>query len=237
MMILWACAGVPLGVYNIVSAFNVALQIQPQILTFLSLLTWAQCRYYGNKWSILKCLGVAVPIGILMGGLECALVFALRAAKDEKRTWPVTFMAVLAAVLLSLGVLRHYWDIYRERTVRGISFIFVALDALGDLTSLISLLFEPHLNILGMIIYGSELVLWMGIMSAGGYYNLIPWIRARVKDWRTKQHEGPPNNDVDQIANLSSSSSVFRTASNHSGASGRLPTTVRLRAFDAPDSS
>lgn len=42
MMMFWAWAGVPLGVYNIVSEYNIALQIQPQILTLLSLLTWIQ---------------------------------------------------------------------------------------------------------------------------------------------------------------------------------------------------
>lgn len=46
MMLLWACAGVPLGVYNILEEFNIALRVQPQILTFLSLVTWAQCYYY-----------------------------------------------------------------------------------------------------------------------------------------------------------------------------------------------
>lgn len=46
MMMLWAWAGVPLGVYNIVEEFNIALRIQPQILTFLSLTTWIQCCYY-----------------------------------------------------------------------------------------------------------------------------------------------------------------------------------------------
>lgn len=46
MMMLWAWAGVPLGVYNIVEEFNVALRIQPQILTLLSLVTWIQCYYY-----------------------------------------------------------------------------------------------------------------------------------------------------------------------------------------------
>lgn len=48
MMLLWAAAGVPLGVYNIVEEFNVALRIQPQILTALSLVTWSQCLYYGK---------------------------------------------------------------------------------------------------------------------------------------------------------------------------------------------
>lgn len=46
MMMLWAWAGVPLGVYNIVKDFNIALRIQPQILTLLSLITWIQCYYY-----------------------------------------------------------------------------------------------------------------------------------------------------------------------------------------------
>lgn len=46
MMVLWAWAGVPLGAYNIVRGFNVALQVQPQILTAMSLLTWGQCVYY-----------------------------------------------------------------------------------------------------------------------------------------------------------------------------------------------
>ena len=48
MMLLWAAAGAPLGVYNIVNELNVALRIQPQILTTLSLVTWAQCLYYGK---------------------------------------------------------------------------------------------------------------------------------------------------------------------------------------------
>jgi hypothetical protein len=46
MMMLWAWAGVPLGVYNIEEEYNIALRIQPQILTVLSLVTWIQCFYY-----------------------------------------------------------------------------------------------------------------------------------------------------------------------------------------------
>lgn len=50
----------------------------------------------------------------------------------------MTLMGVLSTVLLSAGVLRHYYDIYVEKTVRGISFLFVAIDAAGDVFSLIS---------------------------------------------------------------------------------------------------
>ncbi|KAK5528056.1 hypothetical protein LTR25_010722 [Vermiconidia calcicola] len=156
MMLLWACAGIPLGVYNIVEDFNVALKIQPQILTSLSLLTWIQCKYYGNKWPWTKSASIVAPVAAVMGGIECGLVFALRRAKHNHTEWPITLMAVLSACFLSAGVLRHYWDIYKERTVRGISFIFVAIDAMGDLTSLISVFFQPKLDILGMVIYGSD---------------------------------------------------------------------------------
>jgi len=48
MMLLLACAGIPLGAYNLTGHFNIALQVQPQILTVLSLITWIQCYYYDD---------------------------------------------------------------------------------------------------------------------------------------------------------------------------------------------
>jgi hypothetical protein len=48
MMLLWACAGVTLGAYNVTENFNIALRIQPQILTVLSLTTWIQCSHYDD---------------------------------------------------------------------------------------------------------------------------------------------------------------------------------------------
>jgi hypothetical protein len=55
MMMLWAWAGVPLGVYNIFEEFNIALRIQPQILTILSLITSTQCYHY-QKVSLFRVL-------------------------------------------------------------------------------------------------------------------------------------------------------------------------------------
>lgn len=177
MMVLWALAGLPLGVYNIVGDFNVALQVQPQILTLLSLITWAQCQYYSSGWRVMNATFAVTVIGAIMGGVELGLVFALRKAKRDNIEWPMTFMAVLSAVLLAAGVLSHYWDIYKTRSVRGISFLFVGIDALGDLTSLLSVFCQPRLDILGLIIYGSELVLWIGVMTCGVVFNLWPWIK------------------------------------------------------------
>lgn len=137
-MMTWALAGVPLAVFNTVQRFNVALQVQPQILTSLSLLTWAQCCYYESKWPLRKCLAVIAPLILLMAALETALILSIRIALDRHVEWPTTLMGVLAGVLLCCGVLREYWDIYSHNTVRGISFLFCGIDAAGDFFSVLS---------------------------------------------------------------------------------------------------
>ncbi|RFU80792.1 hypothetical protein TARUN_1449 [Trichoderma arundinaceum] len=225
MMMLWAWAGVPLGVYNITKNFNIALRIQPQILTLLSLITWAQCRYYDKKWPIPRCLLVAIPITLLMAATQIALIFALRAAHSKHLTWPDILMASLSAALLAAGVLRHYWDIYIHRSVRGISFIFVGIDAGGDLFSLISVFFQPELDILGMVIYGTELVLWIGVFACGGYFNLLPWIKQNLKQSDVSPDTSrqaselsadlaiTPTHEI-ALRNMPSSTSVFRTPSS-----------------------
>ncbi|KAI6768695.1 hypothetical protein HG531_010884 [Fusarium graminearum] len=165
MMMLWAWAGVPLGVYNIVKEFNVALRIQPQILTLLSLVTWIQCYYYERKWSVSRSLFVVVPVAIIMGVIQASLIIALRIAKSKDLEWPLILMASLSAALLAAGVLTHYWDIWTHRTVRGISFLFVAIDAAGDVFSLASVFFQPELDVLGIVIYATEFVLWCGVFA------------------------------------------------------------------------
>ncbi|RYP52740.1 hypothetical protein DL768_002169 [Monosporascus sp. mg162] len=131
MMVLWAPAGLPFGVYAISGSFNIALQLQPQILTTLRLITWAQCKYYGSGWRAGKATLVVTLMGAIMGGVEVRLFFALRKARHEHVEWPMTFMAVLSAVLLATGVLSHYEDIYKTGSGRGISFLFTEIHAIG----------------------------------------------------------------------------------------------------------
>jgi len=246
MMMLWAWAGVPLGVYNIVSGFSVALQVQPQILTALSLVTWAQCFYYQRKWSPLRALSAVVPVTAVMAGCQTALILGLQKLKRDQPDvkWPMILMAVLSAALLAAGVLRHYWDIWIHRTVRGVSFLFCGIDAAGDVFSLLSILFTAggghELDVLGIVIYATEFVLWCGIFAAGGWYNLVPWMRRRgwlrrlgaggngvnggedgSRDLEAETDgmagggagAGSSGNDAVMLHDTPSSTSVFRTAS------------------------
>lgn len=219
MMMLWAWAGVPLGVYNIVSRLNIALQVQPQILTLLSLITWAQCHHYERHWTPRRASIVVFSIACAMGAIEFGLVIAFDTAVARGVRWPLTMMATIAALLLALGVLRHYVDIWTHRSVRGISFLFVTIDALGDLTSLLSVLFQPEHEIMGIIIYAAELALWIGVLACGGYYNLLP--RCRLQTLQPQPHyvgtdTHEPANAAHSISlhSLPSSTSVFQTPSS-----------------------
>lgn len=210
-MLCWAAAGIPLGVYNIVQHFNVALQVQPQILTTLSLFTWAQCAYYERRWTLLRAMLVALLIAAFMAAVEVGLVFAVRIALNRGTEWPATLLAALAAFLLALGVFEQYIAIWKNKSVEGISFLFCGIDALGDVTSIISVCFEPHLSILGLVTYSVEFLLWLGVFACGAYFKLIPWTRSKVGRAR-RRREVPAADAGVTLQDLPSSTSVFHTA-------------------------
>lgn len=162
----------PLGVYNIADDFNIALQVQPNILILLSLWTWSQCKYYGEKWSRRKIRLWFTAMGMVLGGTETGLVFALRLARERGQRWPLMVMAIVAAVLLAAGVLRHYIDMFKTRSDAGLSLKFAILDASGDVASVLSVVFQPSLSILGLVIYGTELVIWLGLIGVVLYFRM-----------------------------------------------------------------
>jgi hypothetical protein len=187
-----------------------------------------------KKWTIMRSLAVVCPIAVIMAAIQTALILSLRIAKYRHIHWPMTLMAVLSATYLAAGVLCHYWDIWKHRTVRGISFIFVFIDALGDVFSLVSVFFQPKLDVAGMIIYATEFTLWCGIFACGGYFNLRPWLMRKLEKHRSRAVSTPSSSEVSHAEeansaspciathDLPSSTSVFRTPS------GEL-STVRAR--------
>ncbi|SPO41443.1 related to Integral membrane protein [Pseudozyma flocculosa] len=178
MMLLWALAGLPLGIYNILSHQHVALQVQAQILTGLSLTTWSQVMHYSHGWSAKRCIWALGALGSLFGACEAAVVVGFKASAGGTSTGEaphafLVIMAVLSACGLALGVLRHYLDIWQQKTVRGISWGFVALDAAGDLASLLAVACVQPPDYLAVAIYATELTLWLGIMLAGVAFNVV----------------------------------------------------------------
>lgn len=66
--------------------------------------------------------------------------------------------------------------------------------------------FGRTIDILGIVIYGSELALWLGIFACGAVFNLMPWLKMRSKRLETSR-------EPISLHPMPSSTSVFRTAS------------------------
>lgn len=88
--------------------------------------------------------------------------------------------------------------------------------------------FEPTMNytsIAGMVIYGTELALWLGVFACGSAFNLVPWVKERISSKKPpsanrygtiNSNNNNDNNNLPETVSLRSmpsSTSVFRTAS------------------------
>jgi hypothetical protein len=77
--------------------------------------------------------------------------------------------------------------------------------------------------VLGIVIYATEFVLWCGVFTCGGYFNLLPWVQHKLSLRGKKRDEAPESNpeNVDagqsndlELVQVPSSTSVFRTPSS-----------------------
>lgn len=114
-----------------------------------------------------------MAIAVVLGGVEAGLIFALKRGREQGENWPSILMAIVAALLLAGGVLRHYADMFKTRSDAGLSLKFAILDASGDLASLLSIIFQRSLSILGLVIYGSEFVAWLGLIGIVLYFRIL----------------------------------------------------------------
>lgn len=98
------------------------------------------------------------------------------------------------------------------------------------------LVFQPQLDILGMVIYATEFVLWCGVFACGGYFNLTPWVKQKISSRAQSKREERDNtgrtaeveveaeavsHDI-ELDRVPSSTSVFRTPSSVASLSKNL---------------
>lgn len=176
MMLLWALCAVPFGVYAIVQNFNIPLQVQPQIFGILCLTAWCQTLYYHQKWKSWQAFGLGLVVAAIFAAAEALMIIFLRpqyVAGDEKGMLAV---GILAAVVLALGLLPPYGEIWKRRgRVVGINWIFLSMDWLGAFFSLMALVAQNTFDLLGGIMYIICMLLEIGIFGS----HLIWLLRTR----------------------------------------------------------
>ena len=83
---------------------------------------------------------MTAAFGMLFAGVEFLLVYVIRGPYSRGISWPVTFVGVLAAVLMVSGYVPVPFEIAKRRgRVIGIDFGFLTIDWLGAVFSLMAL--------------------------------------------------------------------------------------------------
>ncbi|GAA99778.1 uncharacterized protein L969DRAFT_95692 [Mixia osmundae IAM 14324] len=187
MVASWCVGGLFLGSYNIVSGVNVALIVQPQCFTVLLLCCFGQYLHYDydpKRFTTFTCAALVSAVSALIGGLEVGFVYAIRAGRRHGVDWPATLFGVLSLVFIAGGLLPQYYEIYRFKRVLGMSFIFLFVDLMGGVFSLLSLVFSQSFEGLAAGSYIAVIALEAGIFLLAAILNPIA---ARNEEMRSTE--------------------------------------------------
>ncbi|KAI0306114.1 PQ loop repeat-domain-containing protein [Multifurca ochricompacta] len=195
LVFLWGISALPLGVYVIVQDLNIPLIVQPQLFGLFCLLSWGQCMYYGGARSRAWCAAVLGTTLVLWGALEAAFVFALRSSyrlDTHAGKTGVRFFGILSSSLISLALLPQFYEIYKHGAVLGISLPFMAIDLLGGVFSILSLIFKHQVDPIAAVAY-SIVVIMDGLVLV-----LALILNPRAMKY-VKRGEEERNNDGDGV--------------------------------------
>lgn len=95
---------------------------------------------------------------ISSGLLEFVLVVAVQSSHGRGRQVATKFFGILASVFISAGLFPQYWEIYKYREVIGISVLFMIVDLLGGVFSLLSLVFKDDFDVIAAVAYSAVVV-------------------------------------------------------------------------------
>lgn len=186
MMFLWAASGIPFAIYFVVQQSNIPLQVQPHVFTFFALVClWQTLVYAPRSYSWIKVSAAMTVLVAAMAGIEAGCIIPFEPLYDRGITWPNLLVGIIAAVLLAVGLLPPYFELWkRGGQVVGINFIFLTIDTLGALFSIFSLVAQGgKLDILGCVLYIVVAVLELGIFASHAIWLL------RTRKERKEQRE------------------------------------------------
>ncbi|KAF2703763.1 PQ-loop-domain-containing protein [Pleomassaria siparia CBS 279.74] len=206
MLMLWASCAVPFGVYAIVENFNIALQVQPQCFGGLTLIAWGQSLYYHGHWRAWTATLTTILVAIGFAVTETILILTLRGPYYRGVEWPMMMMAIIASVMLAVGLIPPYFELAkRNGRVIGINFVFLTVDWAGAFFSLMALVAQETFDVLGGSLYIVCMSLELGI-----FISQIIWLW-RVRHVRRAAKQAGMSYDEYIAANPSKKLSRFES--------------------------
>ncbi|CAH2350498.1 uncharacterized membrane protein [[Candida] railenensis] len=164
MMFLWAASGIPFSIYFFGTDGSIPLRIQPQLFTFFCTVGWLQSLYYPPiKMSLKKIALYGASFTIISAALEAGFIVWLRPVYRHGTHWPMLIFGIIASILLAVGLLPPYFELAKRKgRVIGINFVFLTMDSMGALLSMLSICVGTF-DIMSMVLYAIVLAMELGI--------------------------------------------------------------------------
>ncbi|PWN50310.1 hypothetical protein IE53DRAFT_293764, partial [Violaceomyces palustris] len=163
LLLIWLSGSIPQGTYLVVENINIPLIVQPQLFSFFCLISLSQCWQYSHGKSKTFCFSSVLLLLFLLGGLELGLYYLCKLGESRGNSSGTKVMGILGAILIVLGLVPQYYEIWKYKEVKGISFIFLAVDCSGAIFSTLSLVFKERFDGIAAANYIGILVLEIGI--------------------------------------------------------------------------
>lgn len=186
MMFLWALSGIPFSIYFFGTDGSIPLRVQPQLFTLCCVVTWIQTLYYPPvQFNLRKVIIFACSFIIIAAGVEAGFILWLRPIYRDGKEWPMLIIGIIAAILIALGLIPPYFELAKRRgRVIGINFVFIGMDSLGALLSLLSIVVGT-MDILSIVLYAVVIALELGIFAS----HIIWYIRFGKKEKAMENHQ------------------------------------------------
>ncbi|KAG0045714.1 hypothetical protein BGZ83_009042 [Gryganskiella cystojenkinii] len=159
--------------------------------------TWEQGKkpVVGRKGrSIQSTLVLAVICFLVSAGVEVGAVYGTKAGLAHNVPGTLDAAGSIPVVLLGLGFMPQYLDIFSRRSVVGVSMVFITGDALGSVFSLISLALREHFDLLAALNYVIVLICDLIVVAFFLWYNKLHPGLARDPD--QVQEQGSEEGDT-----------------------------------------
>jgi len=218
LVLCWAISGGFFGVYAVVQNLNIPLIIQPQLFGLLCLISWGQCHYYSSTRPKYVSFIIAVAVIAALGGFEVGMVFAIKPSLNDRA---IQFFGIFSSVLLALGLVTQYYEIYQRREVVGLSIAFMTVDCLGGVFSDLSLAFKPKFDTIAAITYTVVVVMDGLVILAAIILN--PRARRRRRRLEEADNRANANSPEASGTAVPLTSSQRRTSGAHSESLSGLP--------------
>ena len=171
LLLIWVAGSIPQATYLVVENINIPLIVQPQLFSLFAIVAMAQVWHFSHGVRVRSCVLGGLATCLVAGGMEAAFFFLCRLGEDRGTDAGTKTMGIAGAVLIVGGLVPQYYEIYRLREVKGISFVFLAVDCSGGVFSLLSLVFKSYFDGIAAANYIGIVVLELGIFLLAALLN------------------------------------------------------------------